>query len=143
VGSDGSQPGLRPSSVGPIIRDHHEENLPLFIVKLELKHMTSLPLSFRVRNAVVEKHQLEGMDPSDRYFNRMIPIKRVEHGYSGTVMYEALNVESLVYRTVQEVLKDITDQLRELGFTTMRTRLNFKGQKYLAEKETWGDYPDA
>ncbi len=102
--------------------------------------MTSLPLSFRVRNAVVEKHQLEGMDPSDRYFNRMIPIKRVERGYSGTVMYEALNLQSQVYRTVQETLKDITDQLRELGFTTMRTRLNFKGQAYLAEKETWVDY---
>ena len=105
--------------------------------------MTSLPLSFRVRNAVVEKHQLEGMDPSDRYFNRMIPIMRVERGYSGTVMYEALNVQSQVYRTVSEVLKDITDQLRELGFTIMRTRLNFKGQKYLAEKETWVDYLDA
>ena len=142
MGSDGSQPGLRPSSVGPIIRGYHEENLPLSIVKLELEHMTSLPLSFRVRNAVVERHQLEGMDPSDRYFNRMIPIKRVERGYSGTVMYEALNLESQVYRTVQEVLKDITDQLRELGFTTMRTRLNFKGQKYLAEKETWVDYSD-
>jgi len=105
--------------------------------------MTSLPLSFRVRNAVVEKHQLEGMDPSDRYFNRMISITRVERGYSGTVMYEALTVQSQVYRTVSEVLKDITDQLRELGFTKMRTRLNFKGQKYLAEKETWVDYSDA
>jgi hypothetical protein len=116
---------------------------PLSIVGLELTHMTSLPLSFRVRNAVVEKHQLEGMDPSDRYFNRMIPITRVERGYSGTVMYEALNIQSQVYRTVLEVLKDITDQLRELGFTKMRTRLNFKGQKYLAEKETWIDYADA
>ena len=84
--------------------------------------MTSLPLSFRVRNAVVEKHQLEGMDPSDRYFNRMIPIKRVERGYSGTVMYEALNVQSQVYPTVQEVLRDISDQLRELGFTILEAK---------------------
>ena len=127
----------------PIIRGHYEENQALFIITPELEHMTSLPLSFRVKNAVVEKHQLEGMDPSARYFNRMIPIKRVDGGYSGTVMYEALNIQSLVYRTVQEVMKDITDQLRELGFTTMRTRLNFRGQKYLAEKETWVDYLDA
>ena len=118
-----------------------KEKTPLPIVKPEPEHMTSLPLSFRVRNAVVEKHQLEGMDPSDRYFNRMIPIKRVERGYSGTVMYEALNLQSQVYRTVQESLKDLIDQLRELGFTTMRTRLNFKGQQYLAEKETWVEYP--
>lgn len=105
--------------------------------------MTSLPLSFQVRNAVIEKHQLEGTDPSDRYFNRMIPIKRVEKGYSGVVMYEALNLSSQVHRTPQGAIKDLVDQLRELGFHTMRTRLNFKGLKYLAEKETWVDYSDA
>jgi len=104
--------------------------------------MTSLPLSFRVKNAVVEKHQLEGTDPSDRYFNRLIPIKRVEGGYNGSVMYEALTIHSQVHRTVQETTQDIVDQLRLLGFTQMRTRLNFKGQKYLAEKETWVDFSD-
>ena len=104
--------------------------------------MTSLPLSFRVRNAVVEKHQIEGTDPSDRYFNRMIPIKRVKEGYSGNVMYESLTIQSQVHRTVKGAITDIVDQLRELGFTTMRTRLNFKGQRYLAEKETWIEYSD-
>jgi hypothetical protein len=69
--------------------------------------MTSLPLSFRVKNAVVEKHQLEGIDPSDRYFNRLIPIKRVEGGYNGSVMYEALTLDSQVHRTVPETTKDI------------------------------------
>ncbi len=105
--------------------------------------MTSLPLSFRVKNAVVEKHQLEGTDPSERYFNRLIPIKRVEGGYNGSIMYEALTISSQIHRTVQETTKDLADQLRVLGFTKMRTRLNFKGQKYLAEKETWVEYPDA
>ncbi len=105
--------------------------------------MTSLPLSFRVKNAVVEKHQLEGTDPSERYFNRLIPIKRVEGGYSGSVMYEALTLHSQVHRTVQEATKDLVDQLRALGFSKMRTRLNFNGKKYLAEKETWVEYPDS
>ncbi len=104
--------------------------------------MTSLPLSFRVKNAVVEKHQLEGIDPSERYFNRLIPVKRVEGGYNGSVMYEDLTLDSEVHRTVQDTTKDIVDQLRVLGFTKMRTRLNFKGQHYLAEKETWVDYSD-
>jgi hypothetical protein len=81
--------------------------------------MTSLPLSFRVKNAVVEKHQLEGTDPSDRYFNRMVPIKRVEGGYNGSIMYEALTLDSQVHRTVQETTKDIVDQLRGLGFIKM------------------------
>lgn len=104
--------------------------------------MTSLPLSFRVKNAVIEKHQLEGTDPSDRYFSRMLPIKRVEGGYSGTIMYEALTLESKVYRTVQEAITDLVNQQRDLGFSKIRTRLNFKGQKYLAEKESWVEYPD-
>ena len=104
--------------------------------------MTSLPLSFRVRNAVVEKHQLEGTDPSDRYFNRLVPVKRVDRGYTANVMYEALTVESDAYRTAPAAVKEIVDRLRNLGFTKMRTRVNFKGQRYLAEKETWIDYPD-
>ena len=104
--------------------------------------MTSLPLSFRVRNAVVEKHQLEGTDPSDRYFNRLVPVRRVDRGYTANVMYEALTIESDTHRTVPHAVKEIVDKLRDLGFSKMRTRVNFKGQRYLAEKETWIDYPD-
>lgn len=104
--------------------------------------MSSLPLSFRIRNAVMEKHQLEGIDPSDRYFNRLLPVKRVDRGYSASVMYEALTLESGTHRTVKDAVKEIVDKLRNLGFSHMRTRVNFKGQRYLAEKETWVDYPD-
>lgn len=104
--------------------------------------MSTLPLSFRLRNAVVEKHQLEGMDPSDRYFNRMISVKRVDRGYSAKVMYEALERESGVHPTVSEAINEIVGMFRDLGFTEMRTRLNFKGQKYLAEKESWVEYPN-
>ena len=64
--------------------------------------MSTLPLSFRVRNAVVEKHQLEGTDPSERYFNRLMPVKRVDRGYTTSVMYEALTVESDTHQTVHE-----------------------------------------
>jgi tRNA G26 N,N-dimethylase Trm1 len=104
--------------------------------------MTSLPLTFKVRNAVVEKHQLEGTDPSDRYFNRMVAVKRVERGYSASFMYEDLTVEGDTHKTVAAAVKEIVDKLRDLGFSGMRTRVNFKGQRYLAEKETWLDYPD-
>ena len=104
--------------------------------------MSSLPLSFRVRNSVLEKHQLEGTDPSDRYFNRMIPVKRVDRGYTASVMYEALTIESNTHRTIMAAIADIVNQLRELGFSKLRTRVNFKGQRYLAEKETWVEYQD-
>ncbi len=104
--------------------------------------MSTLPLSFRLRNAVVEKHQLEGMDPSDRYFNRSILVKRVDRGYSAKVMYEALERESGVHSTVSGAITDVVGMFRDLGFVEMRTRLNFKGQKYLAEKESWVEYPN-
>ena len=104
--------------------------------------MSTLPLSFRVRNAVVEKHQLEATDPSNRYFNRSVAVKRVDRGYSAYLMYEDLELESQVYPTVSGAIKDIVAQLHNHGFTLIRTRLNFKGQKYLAEKETWIDYSD-
>ena len=104
--------------------------------------MSTLPLSFRLRNAVVEKHQLEGTDPSDRSFNRVVPVTHVKRGYTASMMYEALVTESEVHQTMGGAIKEIVDKLRYLGFTHMRTRLNFKGQKYLAEKETWVDYPD-
>ena len=105
--------------------------------------MSTLPLSFRVRNAVVEKHQLEGVDPSDRYFNRLMPVKRVDRGYSTSIMYEDLIVESDIHRTVSAAISDVVTKLQEHGFTTIRSRVNFKGQRYLAEKESWIDYPDS
>ena len=103
--------------------------------------MSTLPLSFK-REGVVERHQLEGTDPSDRYFNRSIQVSRTAQGYQAKVMYEALTVEGETGATVDGAVKSLVDKLRDLGFRRMRTRPNFKGKRYLAEKETWIDYPD-
>lgn len=103
--------------------------------------MSTLPLSFK-KEGVVERHQIEGNDPSDRYFNRSILVSRTPQGYSGQVMYEALTVEGQPAPTTAAAVKHVVDKLRELGFTRMRTRVNFRGKKYLAEKETWVEYPD-
>ena len=104
--------------------------------------MSTLPLSFRVKNAVIEKHQLEGIDPSNRYFNRVVLVKRVDRGYSAKIMYEALEVDTGTHPTIAGAIQEIVSKMLDLGFLKMRTRLNFKGLKYLAEKETWIDYPD-
>lgn len=103
--------------------------------------MSTLPLSLK-KEGLVERHQIEGTDPSDRYFNRSIAVNRTGVGYKAQVMYEALVVEGLVHRTMADAVKDVVDRLRSLGFRRMRTRLNFKGKRYLAEKETWIDYAD-
>ncbi len=103
--------------------------------------MSPLPLSLK-KDGVVERHQLEGSDPSDRYFNRSISVSRTARGYTAKVMYEALTVEGQVLPTPSGAVKSLVDKLKDLGFRQMRTRPNFKGKRYLAEKETWVDYPD-
>ncbi len=103
--------------------------------------MSSLPLLFK-KEGLVERHQVEGVDPSDRYFNRAVLVSRTTGGYTAKVTYEALGVEGQAFSTVGAAVKDVIGKLQGLGFRTMRSRANFKGNRYLAEKETWIDYPD-
>ena len=103
--------------------------------------MSSLPLLFK-KEGLIEKHQVEGVDPSDRYFNRTILVNRTPSGYAAKVMYEALNVEGHSHPTITAAVQDLIAAMQRFGFSRMRTRANFKGTKYLAEKETWVDYQD-
>lgn len=103
--------------------------------------MSTLPLMFK-KEGLVEKHQLEGVDPSDRYFSRAVLVHRTASGYTAKVTYEALTVESGAHSTIAASLKELVAKLHGLGFSRMRSRPNFKGSRYLAEKESWIDYPD-
>jgi hypothetical protein len=103
--------------------------------------MSSLPLLFK-KEGLIEKHQIEGVDPSERYFSRAILVNRTPSGYAAKAMYEAFTVEGHSHSTIAAAVKELIDLLRGFGFSRMRTRANFKGTKYLAEKDTWVDYPD-
>jgi hypothetical protein len=103
--------------------------------------MSSLSSLFK-KEGLVEKHQIEGVDPSARYFNRAILVNKTPSGYAAKVMYEALTVEGQSHPTIAGAVTDLVVKLHPLGFTRLRTRANFKDAKYLAEKETWLDYPD-
>jgi hypothetical protein len=103
--------------------------------------MNALASLFK-RDGLVEKHQLEGVDPSDRYFNRAVLVNRTPSGYAAKVMYEALTVEGQSHLTIADAVTELVQKLQALGFTRLRSRVNFKGSKYLAEKETWIEYPD-
>ncbi|MGH7255768.1 MAG: hypothetical protein ACREI3_08325 [Nitrospirales bacterium] len=104
--------------------------------------MSTLPFSLKQKEGVVERHQIEGNDPSDRSFSRSIFVHRNPQGYLGKVMYEALTVDGQTQPTAAQAVANVVEKLRELGFIRMRTRPNFKGKRYLAEKETWVEYPD-
>src|SRR5690349_22341996 len=61
--------------------------------------MSTLPLIFK-KEGLVERHQIEGIDPSDRYFNRAIFVNRTSSGYTAKVTYEAFVVESGSHSTI-------------------------------------------
>ena len=54
--------------------------------------MNGLPLRFK-NQGLIERYQMEGMDPSDRSFNRTVYVNRTSVGYAGKVIYEAFVVE--------------------------------------------------
>jgi hypothetical protein len=101
----------------------------------------SSPLIFQ-KNTVIEKHQIEGNDLPGRYFSRIVPITRTATGYTAKVQYESVSAEAPSLPTIAETLRHLAGQLQKLGFSRLRTRLNFRGKKYYAEKEAWVDYPD-
>ncbi|HIN33848.1 MAG TPA: hypothetical protein EYN18_03435 [Nitrospirales bacterium] len=92
------------------------------------------------KEGVLEKHQLEGNDPSTRSFNRTVVIARTAKRYVASTIYEDLKVQSDPHSTVAAAIADLVHQLHGFGFTNMRTRLNFRGKRYLAEKEPWVDH---
>ena len=84
-----------------------------------------------------EIHHIEGFDPTGRMFNRNINIDVNENGYTGHFNYEGFNAQSNEHPTVEEVLADVTRRLQKKRFTELRTRLNFREDRYLAEREPW------
>ena len=103
--------------------------------------MSGLPLRYKDQG-LVERYQMEGMDPSDRSFNRTVFVNRMPAGYVGKTTYEAFVVEGVAQSTTEAAVRSVAERLLAYGFTRLRSRLNFKGTRYLAEKETWVDYPD-
>ncbi|MFQ5780057.1 MAG: hypothetical protein ACE5HN_04635 [Nitrospiria bacterium] len=89
---------------------------------------------------VYEVHQIEGFDPLKRMFNRDIAVEVDENGYTGHFSFEGFKVQSSEYPTVEEVLKDIIKKIQKKGFTELRSRVNFRDDRYLAEREPWINY---
>lgn len=92
---------------------------------------------------IVEIHQIEGFDPQGRSFNRNVEVHRSEKGFTGLFRYEGLQAESRTFYTIREAIGDLAHQLSEKGFQKLRTRVNFKGRRYLAERQPWVYHPDA
>ena len=73
----------------------------------------------------------------------MVAVTRTVTGYTAKIQYESVSEETSSWPTVLEALQVLVRQLLGHGFSRMRTRVNFRGVRYLAEKEPWIDYPDS
>jgi hypothetical protein len=91
----------------------------------------------------IETHQLEGLDDRRRVFNRHVEIRRTEEGYTANFYYEGRFFSSDSHPTIKEAMGRLIQRLQQSGFSRLRSRLNFRGQRYLAEREPWVDYGDA
>jgi hypothetical protein len=91
----------------------------------------------------VEIHQLEGFDRRDKSFNRNVEIWRTAHGYVAYFQYEGLEIQTQPALRPVDALKALVGLLSQRGITRIRTRLNFKGNRYLAERLAWVGYPSA
>ena len=91
----------------------------------------------------MERHQIEGLDERRRVFNRMADFTRTDKGYTATFFYEGLTFESAAARTIEETMRNLIGRLQAAGLSHLRTRLNFRRQRYLAEREPWLNHPDA
>ncbi len=87
-----------------------------------------------------EVHQIEGFDWDSRMFSRDVRIEVDENGYHGTFSYEGLKFKTESYPTVEEVLTDAARRLHKKGFSDLRSRVNMREDRYLAEREDWVEH---
>jgi hypothetical protein len=90
----------------------------------------------------IEIHQIEGLDDRRRGFNRHVDVQRTENGYLASFEYEGVTTTTAPHPTIKESMGDLVAILQKKGFKTLRSRLNFRGRRYLAEREPWTTHPD-
>ncbi len=89
---------------------------------------------------VFEVHQMEGVDPTGRMFSRDANIDVDEEGFRGSFRYEEFAVQSGYYTTVEGALSDVAKRLERKKFSAVRSRLNFREDRYYAERKAWVYY---
>jgi hypothetical protein len=89
---------------------------------------------------VFEIHQMEGVDPTGRMFSRDANIDVDEEGFRCSFRYEGFATQSGHYPTVEEAISDVAKRLQKKKFSDVRTRLNFREDRYYAERKPWVYY---
>jgi|SRR5438552_662528 len=89
-----------------------------------------------------EKHLLAGLDDRHRGFSRIAEIEPQEGGCTASFRYERMVIVGPLSGTAEKALADLVLMLHERGYTELRTRVTFRGERYLGSQEAWVEYPD-
>lgn len=89
---------------------------------------------------MAEIHQVEGFDTRIRSFNRNVHIRKGEKGFIAQVSYENYTAVTPPFPTPGEAMSELVSILQKHNFTRIRSRINFRGTRYLTESEPWIDY---
>ncbi len=73
-------------------------------------------------------------------FSRDANIDVDEEGFRGSFRYEGFSVQSGHHPTVEEALSEVAKRLQRKNFSEVRSRLNFREDRYYAEREAWVYY---
>ena len=93
-------------------------------------------------NGCVEKHQVAGLDPCERGFNRLVELEGNERGFRATFRYEASRLETDRRDSCAQALLELVRTLQARGYTQLRSQLCFREGVYLGSRELWIEYPD-
>lgn len=91
---------------------------------------------------LVSKYQLSGVDERDRGFSRQITLKLVNGQYVAVLRYEQMFIETNVHKDESLALKDLIQNLHQIGYTQLQTQRSFSGDTYLGTQEACIEYPD-
>lgn len=89
-----------------------------------------------------DQHQLAGLDPRERGFNRPVDVEPVEGGCRACLRYESLRITGSAVATPDEALRALVSLLHEQGYRQLRTQWSFRDGQYLGNREQWVEYPD-
>ncbi len=89
-----------------------------------------------------EKHQLAGVDDRERGFNRVVHVDCQNDSYRAAFYYEKTWVRGESANTTAAALDVLVEAIQAKGYTQLRSRLSFRGEKDLGSQEPWIEYPD-
>ncbi len=92
--------------------------------------------------ALIEKHQLAGIDDRQRGFNRPVAVEHRDHIYRATLQYERTVLSGESPESKEAAVHSLVLTLHERGYRQLKSQVSFRGLDYLGNQEPWIEYPD-